>query len=54
MLTWLGWPFDELKPSLGQTEANTVATANTAKKKLLNYENIVFLNKNSICYELYV
>ena len=53
MLTWLGWPFDELKPSLAQTAANKVATANTANKKF-NYENIVFLNKNSICYELYL
>ena len=56
MLTWLGWPFDELKPSLAQTAANTVATANAAlqRKSFLNYENIVFLNKNSICYELYL
>lgn len=28
MLTWLGWPFDEPEPSIAQTAANTVTTAN--------------------------
>ena len=41
MLTWLGWLFDELKPSLAQTAANKVATTNTANKK----ENIDFEQK---------